>query len=60
MKILIDFRGSGYVNIYTEDGETLADIEKLTNSELVDRITDFSDLINLIDDNDVEVDDIVE
>ena len=60
MRILIDFRGSGYVDIYTEEGETLADMDKLSDKELTDRITDFSELIHLIDDDNIEVDGIAE
>ena len=59
-EILIDFSGSGYVQIFVEEGETINDLEKLSNEELIGRILEFSDLIDLIDDNNIEVDDIKE
>ena len=57
-EILVDFRGSGYIQIFVEEGETIEDLGKLSNEELVGRILEFSDLLDLIDDNNIEVDDI--
>ena len=59
-EILVDFSGSGYVPIFVVEGETMKALEKLSNEELVGRILEFSDLLNLIDDNNIEVDDIKE
>lgn len=58
--VLVDFRGSGYIRIWTEENETVEDIAKLSNEKIVDRIMEFSDLVDLIDDHYIEIEDIIE
>ena len=56
----VDFRGSGYVQIYVQPGETKDDLMELSNEDLAERIIDLADLLDWIDDSDIEVDDIRE
>jgi hypothetical protein len=58
---LITVRGSGHVNLYMKDGETIDDLLKMDDDCLAGRIVDFMDVVNnCIDDDDIEFDDITE
>ena len=56
----VSFRWSGYLTIAAEDNETLDDINKLSDKEILERVRDFSELLDHIDDDDIEVDDITD
>lgn len=58
-RALISVRGSGFVDVWMEDEETIDDLLQMDDRELADRITDFADVANnCIDESDIEFDDI--
>ncbi len=56
----ISITGSGQLTIHVNDGETVDDLFKLSDAELVERIIDIKDIMNnCIDDDGIEFDDII-
>lgn len=56
----ISFRGNASVSIYAEPGETIEVLMKLSDKDLAERIVDYGEITDQIEDDDIVFDDITE